>query len=155
MIRRPPRSTLFPYTTLFRSLLLGIAHVLFAEDWVNIGSLDEIVSGLPELREAVTAFDPNAVARVTGIDADEIRTLARELASQDVRSAVYGRIGVHTVEFGTLTSWAADLLCILTNNFDRPGGLMFPLAAHMRNRREGPGRGFAMGRFKRERKSVV
>src|SRR3712207_7754489 len=24
MIRRPPRSTLFPYTTLFRSLLMGI-----------------------------------------------------------------------------------------------------------------------------------
>src|SRR3712207_7322591 len=24
MIRRPPRSTLFPYTTLFRSILLGI-----------------------------------------------------------------------------------------------------------------------------------
>src|SRR2546430_8687145 len=24
MIRRPPRSTLFPYTTLFRSLLIGI-----------------------------------------------------------------------------------------------------------------------------------
>src|SRR5258707_2895683 len=29
MIRRPPRSTLFPYTTLFRSHLLGInAHLL-------------------------------------------------------------------------------------------------------------------------------
>src|SRR2546426_3571974 len=26
MIRRPPRSTLFPYTTLFRSLLLELAH---------------------------------------------------------------------------------------------------------------------------------
>src|SRR2546426_6121260 len=26
MIRRPPRSTLFPYTTLFRSLM-GVAHV--------------------------------------------------------------------------------------------------------------------------------
>src|SRR2546429_8650925 len=25
MIRRPPRSTLFPYTTLFRSLLIGAA----------------------------------------------------------------------------------------------------------------------------------
>src|SRR5256885_5282242 len=24
MIRRPPRSTLFPYTTLFRSLMLGV-----------------------------------------------------------------------------------------------------------------------------------
>src|SRR2546430_16270645 len=33
MIRRPPRSTLFPYTTLFRSILLGsalIAASLFA-----------------------------------------------------------------------------------------------------------------------------
>src|SRR5256885_4706732 len=26
MIRRPPRSTLFPYTTLFRSMFLEIAH---------------------------------------------------------------------------------------------------------------------------------
>src|SRR2546426_9221636 len=28
MIRRPARSTLFPYTTLFRSLLSGVAHEL-------------------------------------------------------------------------------------------------------------------------------
>src|SRR2546422_2851326 len=27
MIRRPPRSTLFPYTTLFRSALAGVAHL--------------------------------------------------------------------------------------------------------------------------------
>src|SRR5258708_22823907 len=27
MIRRPPRSTLFPYTTLFRSFALWVAHV--------------------------------------------------------------------------------------------------------------------------------
>src|SRR3712207_8942274 len=27
MIRRPPRSTLFPYTTLFRSEALGLVHV--------------------------------------------------------------------------------------------------------------------------------
>src|SRR5207249_6810811 len=29
MIRRPPRSTLFPYTTLFRSLLVRHQHVEF------------------------------------------------------------------------------------------------------------------------------
>src|SRR3712207_9260629 len=28
MIRRPPRSTLFPYTTLFRSQALALEHVL-------------------------------------------------------------------------------------------------------------------------------
>src|SRR5258706_1646659 len=27
MIRRPPRSTLFPYTTLFRSAAAGVVHV--------------------------------------------------------------------------------------------------------------------------------
>src|SRR2546422_7081566 len=40
MIRRPPRSTLFPYTTLFRSLmlvLLGVMNVLgFKADVKNI-----------------------------------------------------------------------------------------------------------------------
>src|SRR3989441_13080215 len=31
MIRRPPRSTLFPYTTLFRSPVMGAAAFLIAE----------------------------------------------------------------------------------------------------------------------------
>src|SRR3712207_7755801 len=32
MIRRPPRSTLFPYTTLFRSRLVELAHEQHAAD---------------------------------------------------------------------------------------------------------------------------
>src|SRR2546430_10314803 len=32
MIRRPPRSTLFPYTTLFRSLLGSVVAAFFAND---------------------------------------------------------------------------------------------------------------------------
>src|SRR5258708_25952447 len=32
MIRRPPRSTLFPYTTLFRSYLRAFAQVAFCGD---------------------------------------------------------------------------------------------------------------------------
>src|SRR3712207_7379779 len=35
MIRRPPRSTLFPYTTLFRSRVTGIETFLCAADWRN------------------------------------------------------------------------------------------------------------------------
>src|SRR5260221_7513896 len=33
MIRRPPRSTLFPYTTLFRSTHSGVYPLLFAFAW--------------------------------------------------------------------------------------------------------------------------
>src|SRR5260370_23221618 len=34
MIRRPPRSTLFPYTTLFRSRSLWSNHVNVSFDWI-------------------------------------------------------------------------------------------------------------------------
>src|SRR2546422_7339199 len=41
MIRRPPRSTLFPYTTLFRSLVAGVVdregHVLVERVVVRLG----------------------------------------------------------------------------------------------------------------------
>src|SRR3712207_7044385 len=47
MIRRPPRSTLFPYTTLFRSLL-GIVGAMFALTIVG-----EIVSWAEAAEEGV------------------------------------------------------------------------------------------------------
>src|SRR2546430_12194575 len=41
MIRRPPRSTLFPYTTLFRSLLVAaVAAVVWAN--VDVGSNERV-----------------------------------------------------------------------------------------------------------------
>src|SRR5436189_3678389 len=43
MIRRPPRSTLFPYTTLFRSILVvflfGTGAVLQVRRWSDVRSL--------------------------------------------------------------------------------------------------------------------
>src|SRR3712207_9573600 len=35
MIRRPPRSTLFPYTTLFRSISDGVGAWIFSNDTKN------------------------------------------------------------------------------------------------------------------------
>src|SRR3712207_8573242 len=52
MIRRPPRSTLFPYTTLFRSvavlgavLVLTGAGVAAANDWLPIFRTEEVAPG--------------------------------------------------------------------------------------------------------------
>src|SRR5258708_4156479 len=41
MIRRPPRSTLFPYTTLFRSLVLGVIAPVVAS--IDNPAVDEYV----------------------------------------------------------------------------------------------------------------
>ncbi|MCV7216523.1 molybdopterin-dependent oxidoreductase [Mycobacterium crocinum] len=130
------------------AMLFAIAHVLFDEDLVDLGRLAEHVSGLERVRAAAQDFPPEAVAGHCGIDADEIRTLARELAAAPT-AAVYGRIGTSTVGFGTLTSWLVDVVNILTGNLDRPGGVMFahsPIAGAPRPPR--PGRGFATGRWR-------
>src|SRR2546430_6121954 len=52
MIRRPPRSTLFPYTTLFRSELDSDARVLLAFGQVRP------YKGLAQLVETVAGLDP-------------------------------------------------------------------------------------------------
>src|SRR3712207_7304912 len=44
MIRRPPRSTLFPYTTLFRSGLLAPTHTVL-DFGCGIGRVAEALSG--------------------------------------------------------------------------------------------------------------
>src|SRR5690348_18035026 len=49
MIRRPPRSTLFPYTTLFRSDLGHLAALAFAEQLAGAADL-EVVRGEHEAR---------------------------------------------------------------------------------------------------------
>src|SRR2546430_17073327 len=62
MIRRPPRSTLFPYTTLFRSLgfavlmLVGVTIILFA--------IMRVAPGGPEAVLVGGEFSPETAARV-------------------------------------------------------------------------------------------
>src|SRR3712207_9117454 len=42
MIRRPPRSTLFPYTTLFRSLLTRLRQVVEARQRLRVGAVPHV-----------------------------------------------------------------------------------------------------------------
>src|SRR3712207_8360935 len=48
MIRRPPRSTLFPYTTLFRSILGMHAIGPHVTDLIAEGVFAKLVEGTPE-----------------------------------------------------------------------------------------------------------
>ncbi len=129
------------------ALMLAVVHVLFDEDLVDLGTVADHVNGVDDVRAVAADFAPDTVAGYCGIAAEEIRTLARELAAAPT-AAVYGRIGTSTVEFGTLGSWLVDVVNILTGNLDRPGGAMFPLgAAAPAPRPPKSGRGFTIGRW--------
>ncbi|MGX9788444.1 molybdopterin-dependent oxidoreductase [Mycobacterium sp. MMS18-G62] len=131
------------------ALLFAIVHVLFEEGLVapDLGGVAEHVNGVESVRALADEFSPEAVTRHCGVPADEIRTLAREIAAAP-SAAVYGRIGTSTVEFGTLGSWLVDVINVLTGNLDRPGGAMFPLSpVAPAPRPAGPGRGFKTGRW--------
>ncbi|HEV2783662.1 MAG TPA: molybdopterin-dependent oxidoreductase [Actinophytocola sp.] len=129
-------------------LLFAMVRVLFADGLVDLGRLADHVTGVDVVRELAEPFTPEAVAPVTGLDAGEIRRMARELAAAE-RAVVYGRIGTTTQAFGTLASWLVDVLNVLTGNLDRAGGAMFPLAAAgQTNAKPGRRKGFTHGRWR-------
>ncbi len=131
---------------LFMSALL---HVMFAENIAKVEPrIAAISNGLEELRAVVAPFSPEAVTGITGVPADVITRIAREMCAAPT-AAVYGRIGVNTVSFGTLNAWLVNVLNIVTGNFDKRGGAMIttPLAGSATTRgTAGKGKGFATGR---------
>jgi len=130
-------------------LLMAMVHVLFDEDLVDLGAAADLADGLDTVRELAAGFTPEDAAPATGIAADDIRALARDLAGAE-RAAVYGRIGTTTQVFGTTASWLVDVVNTLTGNLDREGGAMFTrAAAGAANTKGEPGRGrpVKMGRW--------
>jgi anaerobic selenocysteine-containing dehydrogenase len=109
-------------------LLAGMIRTIIDDGLVDLGSVADCVNGYDDMVAALTPYDADAVAGITGVDAGTIRRLARELVASPT-AAVYGRIGTTTSEFGTIASWLVDVLNIVTGNLDRPGGAMFTTPA--------------------------
>src|SRR2546422_7114322 len=79
MIRRPPRSTLFPYTTLFRSLS-GMLRRILPADVEIVTAGDE---GLPEVRADLHATEQILFNLVTN---------ARDARSEEHTSELQSRL---------------------------------------------------------------
>jgi anaerobic selenocysteine-containing dehydrogenase len=126
------------------AFLLAIAQAILEEHPTLADHLRDRVEGFAALPDLVAPFTPEATAGFTGVDAAVTRAVAKELSNAK-SAAVYGRIGTHTVAFGTTASWAVDVLNIITGNLDRAGGAMFPYPSHIGSRRAN--RPFVMGRW--------
>ena len=105
-------------------LLLSLLQVIFAEGLEDAAAIGRQASGGDGLRRLVAEHTPEATAGRTGIEAAEVRRLARDLAGAE-RAAVYGRTGSCLGRNGTLVSFLLDALNVVTGNLDREGGAMF------------------------------
>ncbi|MDC0745583.1 molybdopterin-dependent oxidoreductase [Polyangium mundeleinium] len=110
------------------ALLLGMLHVIFAENLYDNGALTDLADGVAELRAIAARFPPERIEGPTGIPAHDVRRIAREFA-RTPRAVAYGRMGLSTSAFGPLSSFLVDALNIVTGHFDRPGGAMFTTPA--------------------------
>ncbi len=128
--------------------LAALITTLFDDGRDRFGPVEPWLTGIDEVRAALAGFTAESVAATTGIEPSVTRRIAHELA--DAPSAVvYGRMGTHTAEFGTLAAWLVDVLTTVVGGLDSPGGAMFPQAAVGQpvGSESSPGRGFATGRW--------
>ncbi|PCH95959.1 MAG: dehydrogenase [Gammaproteobacteria bacterium] len=119
-------------------LLFAMIHCVFATNSVNLRHLENSVDGLDALENIAKDYSPESVAGYVGIAASDIRKLADDMVAAD--SAVcYSRMGASTQTFGGLCQWLTNVLNIITGNFDRAGGAMFPQPAFdlLRNHKRG------------------
>jgi formate dehydrogenase len=105
-------------------LLLSLLHVIFEEGLADEAALARDTVGAGALRAAAAAHAPEATEGRTGVPADTVRALARDLATAE-SAAVYGRTGSCLGRFGTLVSFLLDALNAVTGNLDAPGGAVF------------------------------
>jgi len=112
MIRRPPRSTLFPYTTLFRSHVAPL-HEQGCDVWLST-SAPSLAPPLGALKAAINGI-PHLTIEAGGRDGSEARVFYSRL-EEDVVPAFYQRDRA-----GVPTSWMERVRNTMRSGIPRSG----------------------------------
>ena len=108
--------------------LLAFLHITFRSNKVCSRRLKKHLVGFEQLEPLVKSFSADKVSLITGIDKQQIEALVAEFLSHD-KAVLYGRMGLSTQPHGGLCHWLINTINIVTGNFDKPGGMMFPTPA--------------------------
>ncbi len=106
------------------ALALALMHELIENDWLDHDYLERHTDGWPELRAEALAWDPARAAAVCGLEADQIRSLARDYAT--IRpAAIRLNYGMQRVRGGgSAVRLVAALPCLTGAWRDPAGGLL-------------------------------
>ncbi len=106
------------------ALALGLMHELICNDWLDHDYLQRHVHGWPALRERALQWPAERAAEVCGLQAEQIRTLARDYGTTQP-AAIRLNYGMQRVHGGgNAVRLVALLPCLVGAWRDRAGGLL-------------------------------
>jgi anaerobic selenocysteine-containing dehydrogenase len=110
------------------ALLLAMVRHLVDQERVDRRQLAQVASGWEEIERRLEPFTLARAAELSGVPSETIARLALEFA--DAKTAVaYSRVGVCNNSFGTLATFATDLLNVAAGRLGAVGGALFATPA--------------------------
>jgi len=106
--------------------LNGVMHVIIREGLIDEKFISENTEGFEELKILIEKYTPERAEKISGIAADDIRSIARMYGSSG-RSAIVYSMGItqHTTGVDNVKSCAN--LAMITGNIGKPGTGVNPL----------------------------
>jgi formate dehydrogenase major subunit len=108
------------------ALLNAMLHTIVAEVLYDRQYVEANTEGFEALRESVAAFSPETMAPLCGIDAQEIRAVAR-LYAKAPASIIFWGMGIAQHVHGTNNARCLIALALITGHVGRPGTGLHPL----------------------------
>jgi len=103
------------------ALALGMMNVIIAEGLVDQDYVDKYTLGYEDLKQRAAQFPPDTVAAITGVPADDVRTLAREFATAQP-SVIRMGVAIERSAGGGNTVRALSCLPALVGSWRHCGG---------------------------------
>jgi formate dehydrogenase (coenzyme F420) alpha subunit len=104
------------------ALALGIARQLIEDDTIDHSFIDNHSVGFIEYSQYVRDFTPERVEKETGVAAERVVSLAREIGGRRPKVSIYAGNGLEQHENGINNIRAIACLDGLLGNFDHEGG---------------------------------
>ncbi|GIW44689.1 MAG: nitrate reductase catalytic subunit [Candidatus Binatia bacterium] len=101
-------------------LFYGLAHLLLREGWYDRSFVAAHTVGFEAFAAHVAAYPPERVAAVTGVPAETLMELARQVGTSR-RVSFWWTMGVNQSYEGTRVAQSLIALALLTGNIGRPG----------------------------------
>ncbi len=134
IVMDPRRNAMAPYAShylQFRpdtdvAMLNSIMHTIIAEDLQNDEYIGKYTEGYGKMKAHLEDYSPEKVAPICGIDAEELKVVARLYATSKGSMILWG-MGISQHIHGTDNSRCLISLALMTGQIGRPGSGLHPL----------------------------